>query len=97
MSNTLLNAFFVSKAKRQRWTKPQYGFYLPVIIIATLLLMFTYETLAVFSQFTQFCLAHFDSPCIQFSSLLFVLAIVIVGVILFTLVLCLQLIFLARD
>jgi hypothetical protein len=45
MSNTLLNAFFVSKARRQRWTKPQYGFYLPVIIIATLLLMFPYDTL----------------------------------------------------
>ncbi|QDE32735.1 BCCT family transporter [Shewanella polaris] len=77
MLNTLTNTLSMRKTKLQRWIKPQYGFYFPVVIIATLLLMFPYNTLAIFSTFTQFFLQHFGSQFIQFSSLLLVLATVI--------------------
>ncbi|MCL1067810.1 BCCT family transporter [Shewanella olleyana] len=61
----------------QKLMTPKLGFYLPVIIIAGLLLAFPHKTLRVFSAFTQFFLENFDSQFIQLSSLLLLLAIVI--------------------
>ncbi|WP_299568972.1 BCCT family transporter [uncultured Shewanella sp.] len=56
---------------------PKLGFYLPVIIIAGLLLTFPHKTLSTFSLFTQFFLENFDSQFIQLSSLLLIVATVI--------------------
>ncbi|MEZ9142014.1 MULTISPECIES: BCCT family transporter [unclassified Shewanella] len=53
---------------------PKLSFYIPVIIIAGLLLTFPHKTLATFSLFTQFFLEHFDSQFIQLSSLLLIFA-----------------------
>ncbi|WP_282111079.1 BCCT family transporter [Shewanella algicola] len=67
----------IDTTKRPFWLNPQYGFYLPVTLIAGLLLLFPTTTLALLSQFTQFSLDYFDSQFIQFSSLLLLSATVI--------------------